>query len=89
MMSLSSFTCKLILMLALNLIRSMMNWQKHKESWKRSYKNLKPIHQGKDTNYKNKYSGKQVFYYFSLSFKNAMVCIVLIMVTQGVRKVQT
>jgi len=64
-----------------------MNWQKHKENWKRSYKNLKPIHQGKDRNYKNKYSGKQVFYYFSPSFRNAVVCFLLIMVTQGIRKI--
>lgn len=48
----------------------MMNCQKHKESWKRSYKNLKPIHQGKDMNYKNEYLGKQedfcLFYFHSI-----------------------
>lgn len=48
-------------MLAFHLPRSMMSWQKHKESWKRSYKNLKPIHQGKGINNKNKCLGKQVF----------------------------
>lgn len=66
-----------------------MNWQRHKESWKRSYKNLKPILQGKDTNYKINAQESSSFYYFSLSFKNAMLGFLLIMITQGVRKVET
>lgn len=61
----------------------MMNWQKHKESWKRSYKNLKPIHQGKDTNYKNEYLRNQedfCLFYFHSIFKKKSHVFLLIMV---------